>query len=391
MAVKAKKGGRRKGSSNKAGFYFLNTTTRKGWYTTEGTKIVQLLDPDDCHIKDKSAVASAREAHARYATSRQERERLGDTGPQMLVGEICRQYLATIKTTNTLRKRKAFLFDFITGLPARFANNGQEPKPTDRIHKGYGNMTAAQIIVKDIHDWCTAHDGWNDGGGKRSGIQAVKRAFRWAKEMGLIKTNPLDGLKNKASNRRVTFITDEQEKALLSLARQEVALAIKVCIRTGARYGCEFCALEARHIVETDRGQMWVFPVTEAKTRKKERTILVPDEIAAIVRQQMKHHGGWVFRRADGKPWNVENLKECFARVREAAKRKGTKFDDEVSMYSCRHTYAKRTLGGYWTGGVCASIEQLAGLMGNSRQVAWDTYGQWCGAYKEPLWAALGK
>lgn len=36
------------------------------------------------------------------------------------------------------------------------------------------------------------------------------------------------------------------------------------------------------------------------------------------------------------------------------------------------YTFAKRTLYGYWTG-KHRTIEQLSGLMGNSRDVAWKT------------------
>ena len=39
-------------------------------------------------------------------------------------------------------------------------------------------------------------------------------------------------------------------------------------------------------------------------------------------------------------------------------------------MYTCRHTFAKRILSGYWTGQP-ATIETLAGLMGNTPSVCW--------------------
>ena len=35
--------------------------------------------------------------------------------------------------------------------------------------------------------------------------------------------------------------------------------------------------------------------------------------------------------------------------------------------YTCRHTYAKRMLGGYW--GKPVTLEVLAGLMGNSQNL----------------------
>ena len=65
--------------------------------------------------------------------------------------------------------------------------------------------------------------------------------------------------------------------------------------------------------------------------------------------------------------------------------KKGIEFDVDTCMYSCRHTYAKRTLQGYWTGKQ-TNIETLARLMGNSPQVCRDHYLQWTETYNEPLW-----
>ena len=61
-----------------------------------------------------------------------------------------------------------------------------------------------------------------------------------------------------------------------------------------------------------------------------------------------------------------------------------------LSLHTCRHTFAKRILSGYYTG-ESASIETLAGLMGNTPKVCWDQYAQWCDEYNEPLWAAVGR
>src|ERR1700722_8566670 len=191
MRARIKKAGRKRGSSNKAGFYPLNTTTRKGWYTSHKGRVVQLLDESGSHIKDPSAVDEARVAYARFITVKNEQEKLGIIGQDMLVAEICRQYIEAVSNTSTKATRQRFLFDFVTGYSGKFATNGKTPTAKDRIHQGYGDKTASSIIVKDVHDWTRAHKGWNDGGARRGGIQAVKRAFNWAKEMGLIAVNPL--------------------------------------------------------------------------------------------------------------------------------------------------------------------------------------------------------
>lgn len=57
-------------------------------------------------------------------------------------------------------------------------------------------------------------------------------------------------------------------------------------------------------------------------------------------------------------------------------------------QHTCRHTYAKRMLGGFWA--APATLEVLAGLMGNTPTICWQHYAQWSGQYTDPFWAAIG-
>jgi hypothetical protein len=52
-------------------------------------------------------------------------------------------------------------------------------------------------------------------------------------------------------------------------------------------------------------------------------------------------------RNTRGTPWTGERLTEKFPRLKNRLIKKGVKFDDDACIYSCRHTYAKRTLSGY--------------------------------------------
>ena len=134
---------------------------------------------------------------------------------------------------------------------------------------------------------------------------------------------------------------------------------------------------------------VWRFTEEEAKTGKV-RTIYVPSEIAEIVRPLMaRFPTGPLFRNSHWEPWDKRNLHCVFIRLKRRLERKGVKFNPGDCLYSCRHTFAKRMLGGYWTGHPI-TIEVLAGLMGNSRQVCWDHYAQWCESYTDPLRTAIG-
>ena len=87
----------------------------------------------------------------------------------------------------------------------------------------------------------------------------------------------------------------------------------------------------------------------------------------------------------NGKPWQANNFRRRFVELRHRLEAKGMEFDADCCMYSCRHTYAKRTLQGYWTGKP-TNIETLAKLMGNTPQVCREHYLQWCESYNEVLW-----
>jgi integrase len=156
-------------------------------------------------------------------------------------------------------------------------------------------------------------------------------------------------------------------------------------IRTGARPGCEFAALTAKHVKDHGGRMEWVFQPQE-KT-KRLRTLRITDpEIIAIVRELIRQHPtGELFRAGRGSAWTRRNLSERFRRLRHKLRKEGTVFDDDCVLYSCRHSYAKRILQGYWSGKQ-TNIETLARLMGNSVQVCRDHYLQWTDSDNEPLW-----
>jgi integrase len=200
----------------------------------------------------------------------------------------------------------------------------------------------------------------------------------------------LDGFSAGSAGKRITCFTPEVEQELYRHANAALGLAIRVCIRTGALYGSEFCQLTAKHVHETDKGQVWQFSECESKNHKP-RTIYVAPEIADIVRLQIARYpsGQPLFRNSRGKPWTARGLRCAFLRLRRRLAKNQVKMDSDACMYACRHTFAKRTLGGFWTGKAC-TIEQLAALMGNTRDVCWAHYAGWYDAYTDPLWDAVG-
>jgi integrase len=391
---KPRERGRRSGGHNK-GYWFWKG---RGWYATDPngkTPRVPLLSEQGEHLKSPEAEDEAKRAYARWLLAKQEQAKRQANGDSALVLRVVQDYLAYCKTNNrisTFNKRGEYLFDFCYGLPARFWDydiGRKTPKATeaDKIHNGYGRKRVGELIPMDVQQWLDKHPSWAKGT-RRIAAQGLKRALNYAVAMGRIERNPIRGFKVGTGGKRVTYFTDKMEEKLIEYGFPAFNLAVKVCIRTGARYGSEFAKLTARHVEETAKGMVWKFSPEEAKTHKP-RTIFVANEIAEIVRPLMKKYpSGPLFRNARGKPWTIDALRRAFFRLKDRLVAHGITLDNDGCMYTCRHTFAKRTLGGYWTGKPC-TIEQLAGLMGNTRQVCWDHYSKWCEAYTDPLWEAI--
>lgn len=377
--------GRKPGVKNRGYWY----RSGRGWYTTDKRP---LLNASGEHLKDRNAPKGELEtAYARWLLGQQA---VASSGMSVLEG--CQLFLKETEGEESHAYRANYLFDFCSGYPACFRDKGdgksrRKPTSSDRIHKGYASRSIVELIPYDIDQWLNAHPSWGNAGGRRSAIQAVKRCFNYLQQKGLIPSHCLTKYQSGQSNARLTYLTPEQEELAYKHANRRFRIAIKICIRTGARPGIEFGSLEARHVEETPRGMIWRFPPDEAKGRKKERVIMVPKDIAEIVRRQMEvHPTGKLFRNTEGDAWCNQSLEKSFRRLREklkALKAAGKIACDlgNATMYSTRHTFAKRTLGGYWSKKPC-TLEQLAARMGNSREICWRHYAKWCEAYSDPIW-----
>jgi integrase len=363
---------------------------------TENCRSVRLVDPAGNHITNPADTEGAARAYAAYLLDREAAKTREGSGDRMPLMEVCRQYLDYCQRHNapkTYAVRADFLFDFCTGYPPRYRDKGnghtpEQPTEKDRIHPGYGKVTVAEMIPHHVTQWVESHK-WD--GGARTAIQAIKKTLNYCVSQGLIPRNPIRGYRTKMPGKRLTYFTQEQETALLENANPALRLALTVCIRTGARPFSEFAHLEARHVEESPKGQLWRFPPGESKTGKqtrKDRVIYCPEEIAEIVRQRVKlYPKGKLFRNRSGNPWTKGGMKSAMQRLRKKLASIGVKLDQDACIYTCRHTFAKRMLGGFW--GRPVTLEVLAGLMGNSRQVCWAHYGKWCESYTDPFWDAI--
>jgi integrase len=399
----AKKIGRRKGSRTK-GYYYRKG---RGWYAKDGTRNVPLIYPSGEHIRERNAAPEAvKEAFERWKTATQivkQNARKADARDAAITLErVCDLYLSHVQMTGseaTHYSRANTLFDLCYGIPAKFRRKkgesteftAEEKRAMQKErceHPPYGNLPAIALTPLHVDEWFNAHPTWERS--RRTRVQALKRALNYAVERKLIPYSPIKGYVAGKSGSRVTYFTDEQEAALMKHANPALRMALQVCIRTGLRYGIEFTTLTKDRVSDMGDRMEWRVTPKKTKTTQKYRIVRVTAQnIIAIVRQQMKlYPTGPIFRNRNGEPWTQSNLTTAFIRLRRRVEKKEQiQFDPDVCMYTCRHAYAKRTLQGYWTG-KATTVETLAKLLGNTPQVCWKHYVQWCDSYTEPLWEA---
>lgn len=263
---------------------------------------------------------------------------------------------------------------------------------------GYcGALQVSELKKKHLRTWILRHKTWNNNS-QRNVIGSVIAAFNFCCKFDELDHNPLAGYEKPAATPRVTAFSPEEEEALYLAADEAFGQFLRACILTGARPYSELAKITADHIVESPQGMAYVLKASTAdgrqghKTAKKtgkDRRILLCDEMEVLTRRMVlaapADSGRPLFRSTRGRPWKKCN---CIQRFLDL-KRK-LKLPDDRCVYTCRHTFAKRTLSGYYTG-TPVTIEVLAGLMGNTPKVCWDHYAQWSDQYNDPLWAALGK
>ena len=244
--------GRRSGSPNRGYFH----RSGRGWYATEGKRMIPLCDDDDNHLRDKNTPSAKLKAAYRKIIAQPAGvvnsglgETSDDTTGSVTVESICKAYLekaAAEGAEKTHQYRADTLWDFCKGFPPSIGKlkdkteQAAQMTPANRIHKGYGQLSVSRLLPLHIDQWLAAHKNWK--GGKRTRIQAVKRALNYGVECGLIpKTHgsPLKGYKVPRAIPRVTYLTPEQEDAMYKITNWAFAMALKVCIRTGARPGYE--------------------------------------------------------------------------------------------------------------------------------------------------------
>ncbi len=217
----------------------------------------------------------------------------------------------------------------------------------------YGTLLAKDLKPLHVSRWLDAHPGWN--GSRRNAIVAVKRAFNWADEEGLLKPNPIKSVKKPPQRHRDRVLTvEERQEILQAIPDQYFRDFVFAMQETGARPG-EVRKVTAAH-VNLDLG-VWIFK--EHKTAKRinrPRIIYLTPAMVELTRRLMERYPeGPLFRGPRSKRGFTRNGVRCrFRNLRQKLPHLAG-----VISYTMRHSFATQAL----VNGV--GIAHVAELMGH--------------------------
>jgi hypothetical protein len=83
----------------------------------------------------------------------------------------------------------------------------------------YGTLAVVDLKPFHVTRWLDAHKGWTAG--RRHAITAIKRAFNWATDEGVIANSPIKSVKKPAVNKRPAALTKDQRKEILDAIDDE--------------------------------------------------------------------------------------------------------------------------------------------------------------------------
>jgi len=197
-----------------------------------------------------------------------------------------------------------------------------------------GSLSVEELKPFHVTRWVDSHPDWQ--GARWAAITAVKRAFNWASDEGLIAVNPVKKVKKPAMRARDRFLTtQEREKIFDNYPEGDCFRDLLFALEnTGCRPG-EVSMVTAEH-VNLDLG-VWVLVEhkTESKTQEPRVIILTPPMLELTKRLMARYPEGTLFRNEDDQPWTRNAIRCRFRRVRKKLDLGG-----DLVAYLYRHAVA---------------------------------------------------
>lgn len=162
----------------------------------------------------------------------------------------------------------------------------------------FGKMAASSVEPKHVRAYL-------DKRGLKSRVQAnrekafLSRAYRWAYERGLVKSNPCQGVRQFKEKARTRYITDAEYQAVYNLAPPMIQIAMELSYLCVARKG-DVLAMRWEHVLEDG-----VF-VQQGKTAVRQIKLWSPRLRAAIAGAKdlaKSNIAGFVLSKPDGQAY----------------------------------------------------------------------------------------
>ena len=234
-------------------------------------------------------------AHALWHQMMSQNE--AQNGPDLTIEELVYKFLTSLKVT-----RSARTYSWYKDFTAFFV-------------KHMGKTVASSAQSSAITELVMSQKNWG-GNTKHNAIRCLKRVFKWARENGVIETNPIEHLERPPQEARETCVTPEQMATIESTVpdgpfRDLLILAWDTGMRPE-----ELFRIEAPYV--TKDGRQIDFPAKVGKG-KRHRTVFVGTDRSAalLVSLVARHPDGKLLRNTKGKPWDRNSINCAFVRLRK--------------------------------------------------------------------------
>lgn len=238
-------------------------------------------------------------------------------GPELTLEEVVYKFLASLNVTRSPRTYTWYR-DFLRFFVKHLGKNG-----------------AVNVKPSAITELVMSQKNWGPNT-KHNAIRCLKRIYKWAKQNGVIDTNPIEHLERPPQEARETCVTPEQMATIeATLPDGPFKELLMLAWDTGMRPE-ELFRLEAGYVSKD--GHQIDFPAKVGKG-KRHRTVFVGTDrsVALLVGLIARHPDGKLLRNTKGLPWDKNSVNCAFMRLRK-------KLNFEVHLGALRKGFCTEAL-----------------------------------------------
>lgn len=205
-----------------------------------------------------------------------------------------------------------------------------------RITRAFGSRAASGLKGEEATRWLLSLPVGTNTKYDIGGL--LLSVFKWAKEEGLLSTNPMKKFKRPArqSRGKRAIMGPCDHERLMAVAHPALRTLIILLRETGAR-PCEIAKLEAQHVDFASGTAILSDHKTAQSTGKPRYVMLTPTALEVLKPLAEKRPTGPLLLNGKSKRWKKDAISLAFRRVSEEA---GVK----VLAYNYRHQYATDAL-----------------------------------------------